>query len=99
MATRNIEFYATRVFDPDSIRAMRPSLEPMATPWLRVHAAARERGLRLITADQVQASGIDPRQVLLIAYDWTPDAERLPARGARAAAPSSFDPPVIPWWP
>jgi hypothetical protein len=33
----------------------------------------------------------------LIAYDWTPDAERLVARGARPAALVSFEPPVIAW--
>ena len=34
LATRNSEFYAERVFDPDAIAAMRPSLRPMAWPWL-----------------------------------------------------------------
>src|SRR5437764_2517587 len=98
LATRNDEFYADRVFDPRAIAGMRPSLEPMATPWLSVQAAARERGLRLLTADRVEAEGIDPRQVLVIAYDWTPDAERLIARGARPAILVSFEPPVIAWW-
>ena len=98
LATRNTEFHADRVFDPRAIAAMRASLEPMATPWLAVHAAARERGLRVLTADRVEAEGIDPRQVLVIAYDWTPDAERLIARGARPAVLVSFEPPVIAWW-
>ncbi|MCA1646133.1 MAG: hypothetical protein LC797_11950, partial [Chloroflexi bacterium] len=35
--------------------------------------------------------------VLLVAYDWTPDAEGLIARGARPAALVSFEPPVIAW--
>ena len=98
LATRNTEFYENRVFHPEAVAAMRPSLEPMAAPWLTVYAAAAERGLRLITADRVEAEGIDPREVLLIAYDWTPDAERLVARGARPAALVSFEPPVIAWW-
>lgn len=98
LATRTTEFYADRVFDPRAIARMRPSLEPMATPWLSVQAAARERGVRLLTADRVEAEGIDPRQVLLIAYDWTHDAERLIARGARPAILVSFEPPVIAWW-
>jgi len=98
LATRNTEFHANRVFDADAIGAMRASLEPMATPWLGVHAAARERGLTLITADQVTALSIDPSDVLLIAYDWTPDAERLIDQGARPAALVSFEPPVIAWW-
>ena len=98
LATRNVEFYDNRVFDPQAIARMRRSLEPMATPWLQVQAVARERGLTLLTADRVEAEGIDPRQVLLVAYDWTPDAERLLAQGARPAALVSFEPPVIAWW-
>lgn len=97
LATRNTEFYGNRVFDVDAVASMRPSLTPMATPWLRVHALGLQRGLRLVTADRVAAEGIDPRQVLLIAYDWTPDAERLLDAGARAAALVSFEPPVIAW--
>jgi hypothetical protein len=98
LATRNTEFYENRVFDPRAIADMRPSLEPMATPWLQVHAVARDRGLQLITADRVEAEGIDPRDVLLIAYDWTPDSERLILQGAKPAALVSFEPPVIAWW-
>ena len=99
LATRNTEFYEDRVFDPAAIGGMRRSLEPMATPWLqRARTSPRERGLRLMTADRVAAEGIDPRQVLLVAYDWTPDAERLVAQGARPAALVSFEPPVIAWW-
>src|ERR1051326_3010867 len=77
---------------------MRASLRPMAAPWLNVHAAARERGLRMITADRVDAEGIDPRDVLVVAYDWTPDAARLIKAGARPATLVSFEPPVIAWW-
>jgi hypothetical protein len=98
LATRNTEFYGNRVFDRGAIAKMRPSLEPIATPWLHVHAAAVERGLELITADRIVSDGIDPTRVLLIAYDWTPDAERLIALGARPAALVSFEPPVIAWW-
>jgi len=98
LASRNTEFYANRVFDRHAVAAMRASLEPMAAPWLRVHAVARERGIRLITADRVEAEGIDPRHVLLIAYDWTADAKKLLQRGARPAALVSFEPPVIAWW-
>jgi hypothetical protein len=98
LATRNTEFYANRVFDPAAVRRMRPSLEPMATPWLAVKTIADERGVRLITADRVAEEGLDPRDVLLIAYDWTPDAQRLVEQGARPAALLSFEPPVIAWW-
>lgn len=97
LATRNTEFYANRLFDPADVARLRPSLIPMATPWLRVHSLAAQRGLRVVTADRVDAEGLDPRDVLLIAYDWTPDAEALVARGARPAALVSFEPPVIAW--
>jgi alpha(1,3/1,4) fucosyltransferase len=93
LATRNTEFYAGRVFNAADIRAMRSSLQPMAWPWLAASAAAQERGWTLVTADQVA----DPAHVQLIAYDWTPDAERLVASGARPAALVSFEPPVIAW--
>jgi alpha(1,3/1,4) fucosyltransferase len=98
LATRNTEFYANRVFDPHAVAAMRASLQPMAAPWLHVHTVARERGLELVTADRVEADGLDPRQVFLLAYDWTPDAKKLLERGARPAALLSFEPPVIAWW-
>jgi hypothetical protein len=49
--------------------------------------------LTLVTADQVD----DPARVQLIAYDWTPDAARLVASGARPLALVSFEPPVIAW--
>jgi hypothetical protein len=51
-----------------------------------------------MTADRVEAEAIDPRKVLLVAYDWTPDAKRLVRDGARPAALVSFEPPVIAWW-
>jgi hypothetical protein len=95
VATRNTEFYDNRVFDADAIARMRPTLEPMATPWLTVHAMAREHGIELVTADRAPRNA---RDVLLIAYDWTPDAERLLHAGARPAALVSFEPPVIAWW-
>jgi hypothetical protein len=97
LATRNAEFYADRVFEPDALASMRPSLRPMALPWAPVRTLAAERGIRVLTADRVQHEGIDPREVLLIAYDWTPDAEQLLARGARPAVLVSFEPPVIAW--
>src|SRR4029077_2571957 len=77
---------------------MRPTLEPMATPWLAVHSVAAERDVRVITGDRVSADGIDPTHGMLVAYDWTPDAERLVEQGARPAALVSFEPPVIAWW-
>jgi hypothetical protein len=93
LATRNTELYGNRTFDAEAILAMRPSLQPMAWPWLTVHEVAQERGHTMCTADQVA----DTADVKLIAYDWNPDAERLIARGAHASALVSFEPPVIAW--
>jgi hypothetical protein len=47
LATRNTEFYAGRVFQADAIRHMRPSLQTMAWPWLRVFQLADEQGITL----------------------------------------------------
>jgi Glycosyltransferase family 10 (fucosyltransferase) C-term len=71
--------------------ALTPPLESTATPWLEVQDLARERGLRLMTSDT------DPRHVLLVAGDWTPDSRRLIAQGARPAALVSFESPVTAW--
>src|SRR5579859_546742 len=98
LAIRIAEFHGDRVFDPTAIAAMRPSLEAMATPWLPIHAAAEQRGLRLMTSDRVAEEGIDPRDVLLIAHDWTSEARRLVAQGARPSALISLDSPVVAWW-
>jgi hypothetical protein len=77
---------------------MRASLAPIASAWPRVRAAALERGIQLVTADRVLDGAIDASEVLLIAYDWTQDAERLVKLGARPAVLVSFEPPVIAWW-
>jgi hypothetical protein len=98
LTTRHVEFAGDRVFDPSAVVGMRASLLPRATPWLHVLNAAQERGLQLMTADRVADEGIDPRQVLLVAADWTPDAKRLVRQGARPAALISFEPPIIAWW-
>jgi hypothetical protein len=66
-------------------------------PWVAVSAAAGERGLRLMTSDAVRKERIDPRQMLLIAHDWTAEARGLVKRGARPAALISFEPPVTAW--
>jgi hypothetical protein len=104
LATRNVEFYRNRVFDPHAVQAMRPSLQPMARPWLVVAERARQRGLRLMTADLIldadrthDETDTDARGALVVAYDWTPDAARLLATGAHPGALVSFEPPVIAW--
>jgi hypothetical protein len=98
LATNTAEFAGDCVFDPTAIGEMRPGVAARAAPWLQVYEAARERGLRLLSADRISDEGIDPRQVLLIACDWTPDARRLLRQGARPAALISFEPPVSAWW-
>jgi hypothetical protein len=97
LATRNTEFYGDRVFDVGEVAALRPSLRSMAEPWLPIHVQARERGIRLLTADRIATEGIDPRQVMLVAYDWTPDAQNLVRQGVQPAILISFEPPVIAW--
>src|SRR5262249_20562169 len=95
---RNEEFHANRVFDPTAVEHMRASLQPMAVPWLHLAAEAKQRGLRVVTADCAEAEGIDPRHLRLVAYDWTPQAEALLALGARPSVLLSLEPPVIAWW-
>ncbi len=69
----------------------------LSGPWVAVQAVARERGLRLMTADAVSAEDIDPHRILVVACDWTAGAKRLIAQGARPAALISFEPPVTAW--
>jgi hypothetical protein len=98
LAIRNVEFQANRVFDPAAVEHIRASLQPMVIPWLRVAAEAKRRGVRVVTADCAAAEGIDPHRLLLVAYDWTPQAEALLACGARPSVLLSLEPPVIGWW-
>jgi hypothetical protein len=77
--------------------ATRTPLQLKAPPWPRVRAAARERGLRLTTADSLADDAVDPRRVLLIADGWTSTTGRLTRLGARPAVLLSFDPPVVAW--
>ncbi len=91
------EFSADRVFDQGVIAAMPPSLAVEARAWVTVRDLARQRGVRLMTADRVPEKDVDPRQVLLVAADWGPAAQRLVQQGARPAALISLEPPVIAW--
>lgn len=93
-----VDLYAgNRVFDREQIATFRKSLHSMALPWLRVSELGREHGFELMTADQVQARDLDPRDVLLISYDWTPEAAALLAAGARPVLTTTMEPPVIAW--
>jgi alpha(1,3/1,4) fucosyltransferase len=98
LAIRTPEFHDDRVFDLDKVHLMRPSLLSMAALWMAAYREGSARDVRLLTADRVQREGIDPRQVLLIAYDWTPQSKALAARGARPVVLTSLEPPVIGWW-
>jgi hypothetical protein len=81
-----------------AVAALAPGTTDLtAAPWPQVRRMARRRGLRLVSSDRVAADAIDPRSVLLLANDWTADAQRLVARGARPAVLVSFEPPVIAW--
>jgi hypothetical protein len=86
LAIRTPEFHDDRVFDLDKVRTMRPSLLSMAAMWMAAYREGCARGVRLLTADRVEREGIDPRRVLLVAYDWTPQSRALAARGARDVA-------------
>jgi hypothetical protein len=68
-----------------------------ATPWHEVQTAAKERGLRLLNSDTLAREHLDPREILLIATDWTAETERLLKQGARPAALVAFDPPIKAW--
>ena len=98
LAIRTPEFHNDRVFDLATVRTMRPSLLSMAALWMAAYREGCARGVRLLTADRVEREGIDPRQVLLVAYDWTPQSRALAARGARPVVLTSLEPPVIGWW-
>jgi alpha(1,3/1,4) fucosyltransferase len=67
------------------------------TPWGRVRDTGHEAGLDLMTADQVTARGIDPREVSVISYDWPPATEELIGQGAHLGVLTSMEPPVIAW--
>lgn len=97
LAIRNEEFRDSRIFDPAAIAGMRESLHPIAQPWVAVRQRAESHGLNMVTADQVATRRIDPRSVLLIAYDASPASEALLAQGARPALLTTLEPPVIAW--
>src|SRR5919199_927246 len=91
LAIRNENMQSDRIFElpPDG-----PVDQAPYTPWGRVRQLARDRGFRLFTADRAD---VDPRETLLIAYDWIPRAQALVAAGARPAILTTLEPPVIAW--
>jgi hypothetical protein len=94
LCIRNADMQEDRIFE---LQADGPVDQAPYTPWRRVRELAGAAGMDLMTADQVDARGIDPREVTLISYDWPPSTEALVARGARLGILTSLEPPVIAW--
>jgi hypothetical protein len=94
LSIRNADMQAGRIFD---LRPDGPVDQAPYTPWRLVRDLGRSAGLDLMTADQVSARGIDPRDVTVVSYDWPPSTEALVAGGARLGVLTSLEPPVIAW--
>ena len=94
LAIRNADMQADRIFElaPDG-----PVDQAPYTPWRLVRDRARAAGFEVMTADQVGPRGVDPRQALVISYDWPPATDALVAAGARLGVLTSLEPPVIAW--
>jgi hypothetical protein len=94
LSIRNADMQANRIFDlpPDG-----PVDQAPYTPWRLVRDFGAAAGFELMTADQVEIRGIDPRQVSVISYDWPPATEALVSQGAQLAVLTSLEPPVIAW--
>jgi alpha(1,3/1,4) fucosyltransferase len=85
---------ANRIFDLPSDG---PVDQAPYTPWRLVREYGAATGLELMTADQVETQGIDPREVTVISYDWPPATQALVEQGAHLAVLTSLEPPVIAW--
>jgi len=94
LAIRNANFLQDRIFE---LVSDGPVDQAPYTPWRLVRDLAREHGFLLVTADRIAALGIDPRSVIVLAYDWPPVAQALIAAGARPGVLTSMEPPVIAW--
>jgi len=94
LSIRNADMQGDRIFElaPDG-----PVDQAPYTPWGMVRDAARRAGFDLMTADQVDDRGIDPRQVIVISYDWPPATGALVSQGARLGILTSLEPPIIAW--
>ncbi len=94
LAIRNADLQDDRLF---GIGDDGPVDQTPYAPWRLVRELAREHGFWLMTADRVEAFGIDPRSVTVLAYDWPPAARALVAAGAQPGILTSLEPPVIAW--
>jgi hypothetical protein len=94
LSIRNADMQGDRIFAllPDG-----PVDQAPYTPWRIVREQAAAAGFHLMTADQVFKRGIDPREVLVISYDWPPSTDMLVRNGARLGVLTSLEPPVIAW--
>ena len=94
LSIRNQDMLGDRIFElkPDG-----PVDQAPYTPWQLVREMGRAAGLHVMTADQVDARGIDPHEVTVISYDWPPWTDALVAQGARLGVLTSLEPPVIAW--
>jgi len=83
-----------RIFDlaPDG-----PVDQAPYTPWKLVREYGRAAGLEVMTADVLLERGIDPRDAMVISYDWPPSTQVLFDRRARLGVLTSLEPPVIAW--
>lgn len=94
LAIRNANFLQDRIFE---LVSDGPVDQAPYTPWRLVRDLAREHGYLVVTADRIPALGVDPRSVVVLAYDWPPAAQELVAAGARPGVLTSMEPPVIAW--
>jgi alpha(1,3/1,4) fucosyltransferase len=94
LSIRNADMQADRIFE---LAADGPVDRAPYTPWRLVRDVGRDRGLDVMTADQVAARGIAPHDVTVISYDWPPSTDALVSRGARLGVLTSLEPPVIAW--
>jgi hypothetical protein len=94
LSIRNADMQGDRIFN---LRPDGPVDQAPYTPWRLVRELGQAAGFELMTADQVDARGIDPREVTVISYDWPPSTDALVAQGAQLGVLTSLEPPVIAW--
>ena len=86
LAIRNANFLQDRIFE---LVSDGPVDQAPYTPWRLVRDLAREHGYLVVTADRIPALGVDPRSVVVLAYDWPPARRRWSPRArGRASSPA-----------